>query len=159
MLWRVVVDGIWELDAGVFLADGRPRGRAGRLALASPGCESSFGGLNYVVSYTEFADKTFRSVRGQKVAQHHKVINCSIHGQAIAQIRMKFVVALALLPLSAAIVGGARAASVHVNWAHTKDDLRTRYNSARAPPTIAADRGNRASATTNFILICAIAWP
>ena len=81
MLWRVVVDGVWELDAGVFLADGRPRGRAGRLALASPGRESSFGGLNYVVSYTEFADKTFRSVRGQKVAQHHKVINSSIHGQ------------------------------------------------------------------------------
>ena len=29
-------------------------------------------------------------------------------------------------------------------------------DAARAPPTIAADRGNRASATTNFILICAI---
>ena len=27
------------------------RGRAVRLALASPGCELSFGGLNYVVSY------------------------------------------------------------------------------------------------------------
>ena len=111
------------------------RGRAVRLALASPGCESSLGGLNYVVSYTEFADKTFRSVRGQKVAQHHKVINSSFTAKTIAQIRMKFVVALALLPLSAAIVGGARAASVHVNWAHTKDDLRTRYNSARAHAT------------------------
>ena len=120
------------------------RGRAGRLALASPGCESSFGGLNYVVSYTEFADKTFRSVRGQKVAQHHKVINSLFTAKTIAQIRMKLVVALALLPLSAAIVGGARAASVHVNWAHTKDDLRTRYNCAcahgliRAPPHAAA---------------------
>ena len=29
-------------------------------------------------------------------------------------------------------------------------------DAARVPPTIAADRGNRASATTNFILICAI---
>ena len=45
-------------------------------------------------------------MRGQKVAEHHKVINSSIHAKTIAQIRMKFVVALALLPLSAAIVGG-----------------------------------------------------
>ena len=60
-------------------------------------------------SYEETRLETRRSVRGQHVAQHHKVINIVFTAKAIAQIRMKIVVALALLPLSAAIVGGARA--------------------------------------------------
>ena len=45
----------WRLGAQL-LAGGPTRAAVGRLALASPGRESSFGGLNYVVSHGERVD-------------------------------------------------------------------------------------------------------
>ena len=57
---------------------------------------------------------------------------------------MKLLIALALSVPASAIVGGSRAASVYVIWPHEDEQLRTRYNCARAltmkraPPHAAA---------------------
>ena len=51
---------------------------------------------------------------------------------------MKLLIGLALSVPASAIVGGSRAASVYVIWPHEDEQLRTRYNCARAHGLIRA---------------------
>ena len=104
-------------STSAFLVDGRPRGRAG------PG--SGLAWLRHLVvcsrSFVHGNCDFFKLVAcGVKSCPASKVINSSIHGQDNRTDQNEVRRRTALLPLSAAIVGGARAASVHVNWAHTK---------------------------------------
>ena len=121
-----------------------PTGRPEPRARGAPGSASPVTCvfcLNYVVYHREalIGDVCAPLSCGSRTnAVRHRVLLRPIRPHELQLLIMKLLIALALSVPASAIVGGSRAASVYVIWPHEDEQLRTRYNCARAHGLIRA---------------------